>query len=76
MLLTDAKSNLAELFVPGREVETYADEAELVEKVAHYGAHDDDRRAIALAGQMRTLREHDYGQRMRELAELLAQGRS
>jgi spore maturation protein CgeB len=75
MLLTDAKSNLAELFEPGREVETYADEDELVEKITHYLAHDDERRAIVLAGQARTLREHGYGRRMRELADLLAKAR-
>lgn len=76
MLLTDEKSNLSELFEPGREVETYADEDELVEKIAHYLGHDGERRAIARAGQERTLREHDYGHRMQELAALLEAYRS
>lgn len=71
MLLTDAKSNLSELFEPGREVETYADEDELVEKIGHYLEHGDERRAIARAGQERTLREHTYRHRMRELVALL-----
>jgi spore maturation protein CgeB len=71
MLLTDAKVNLAELFEPGREVETYTDEDELVEKVAFYLEHEEQRRAIAAAGQARTLREHTYARRMEELAALL-----
>ena len=76
MLLTDESSNLSELFAPGREVETYAGENELVEKITHYLEHDEERRAIGHAGQERTLREHSYGQRMQELADLLEQHRS
>ncbi len=60
MLLTDAKSNLAELFTPGEEVVTYVDAEDLVEKARYYLEHDDERRAIAAAGQSRTLREHTY----------------
>jgi spore maturation protein CgeB len=71
MLLTDEKANLSELFEPGRDVETYADEAELVAKIEHYLEHDDARHAIARAGQQRTLSEHTYAQRMRELVALL-----
>jgi len=72
LLLTDAGRNLADLFDPGREVETYADEAELVEKLRHYLAAESERETIAAAGQARTLRDHTYAVRMRELAALLA----
>jgi len=71
LLLTDAKRNLGELFDVGREVVAYADEDELAEAVEHYLAHEDERRAIAAAGQRRTLRDHTYGVRMRELADIL-----
>src|SRR5262249_48624424 len=71
MLLTDEGSNLSELFEPGGEVETYVSEDELVEKIAHYLAHDDERRAIARAAQERTLRDPSYARRMAELAALL-----
>ena len=71
MLLTDARDNLAELFEPGREVVTYAGEDDLVESVLHYLAHEAERRAIAKAGQERTLREHTYALRMRELVSIL-----
>jgi hypothetical protein len=67
LLLTDEKENLGELFVPGSEVVTYANEEELVERVRHLLAHDDERRTIAAAGQARTLRDHTYLHRMREL---------
>ena len=71
LLLTDEGSNLAELFEPGREVVTYAGVDDLVEKARHYLAHDEERRAIAAAGQARTLRDHTYELRMQELAEIL-----
>jgi hypothetical protein len=71
LLLTDEGSNLAELFEPGREVVTYGDVDELVEKARHYLAHEDERSAVAAAGQARTLRDHTYEIRMRELADIL-----
>jgi spore maturation protein CgeB len=71
LLLTDAKSNLADLFTPGEEVVTYRDADELVAKARHYLAHDDERSAIAAAGQRRTLRDHTYALRMQELVEIL-----
>jgi hypothetical protein len=71
MLLTDEGANLAELFEPGREVVTYRDADELVAKLRHYLAHEDERAAIARAGQERTLRDHGYAERMRELVRIL-----
>ncbi len=71
LLLTDAKANLHELFEAGREVETYADERELAEKIHHFLVDEDSRAAIARRGQERTLREHTYGERMKELAAIL-----
>lgn len=73
LLLTDAGSNLGELFEVGREVVAYTGEDDLVEQALHYLAHEDERAAIARAGQERTLRDHAYPGRMRELAALLQQ---
>lgn len=71
LLVTDAKKNLGDLFEVGREVVAYRDENEAAELVAHYLAHDDERERIARAGQERTLREHTYVRRMRELVPIL-----
>ncbi len=71
LLLTDAKSNLHELFTPGVEVVTYRDAAEAVEKINGYVARPQEAAKIAAAGQRRTLHEHTYRQRMVELAGLL-----
>lgn len=71
LLLTDDKANLGELFEPGKEVVTYQTADDLVERARYYLANDEERRAIAAAGQRRTLREHGYDTRMAELAALL-----
>jgi spore maturation protein CgeB len=72
LLLTDAKQNIGDLFEAGREILTYADIDELVASVERMLSAADERTAIARAGQERTLRQHTYAHRMRELAEILA----
>lgn len=70
-LLTEAGRNLAELFEPDREVITYRDADECLERARHYLSHEAQREALAQAGQRRTLREHTWAQRMEELTEIL-----
>ncbi|HKQ53327.1 MAG TPA: glycosyltransferase [Pyrinomonadaceae bacterium] len=70
-LLTDWKENIHELFEPDVEVVTYRDAAECIEKVRYLLAHDEERRAIAAAGQRRTLSEHTFKQRAAQLDEIV-----
>ena len=72
-LVTDWKENLHELFEVGKEIVAYRTPQECVELITYYLEHDDERRAIARAGQARTLREHTYAQRMRELVDIVRQ---
>lgn len=69
-LLTDAKSNLSELFEPDVEVVTYESAEECAEKVKYLLEHEDERRAIAEAGQRRTLRDHTFDNRAVQLEEI------
>jgi hypothetical protein len=71
MLLTDRKDNLHELFDLGREVVAYSSKEEAAELVCHYLDHPEEAETIAKAGQARTLREHTYAQRMKELVPIL-----
>ncbi|HEX4719331.1 MAG TPA: glycosyltransferase [Thermoleophilaceae bacterium] len=71
LLLTDAARGLDDLFGVGREVVTYDSAEDLIEKARHYMANDAERIAIARAGQERTLRDHTYRERMRELDAML-----
>ena len=69
LLITDWKENLHEMFEPGQEVVAYHSPEECAELVQYYLRHDAERKAIADAGQQRTLQEHTYAHRVRELVE-------
>lgn len=70
-LVTDHKENLGELFEPGVEVATYRSAEECVEVIAGLLRCEDRRTSIASAGRKRTLSEHAYGRRMRDVLALL-----
>jgi spore maturation protein CgeB len=70
-MLTDWKSNLRELFEPDAEVVTYRSVEECVEKVRYLLTHENERRSIAAAGQRRTLRDHTYAQRARQIDQII-----
>jgi hypothetical protein len=71
LLITDWKKNLSDLFEPDKEIITYKTPEECVEKIQYYLEHDKEREAIARAGQKRTLKEHTYFHRMKELKEII-----
>ena len=71
LLITDWKENLHEMFEPGKEVVAYRSPEECVELIQHCLENDDEREAIARAGQQRTLREHTYYHRMQELVDIV-----
>jgi len=70
-LLTDAKLNLSELFEPDVEVVTYDSADDCAVKVKYLLDHEDERRAIAEAGQRRTLRDHTFDNRAVRLDEII-----
>ncbi|MCL4504763.1 MAG: glycosyltransferase [Chloroflexi bacterium] len=64
MVLTDAVSNgLQELFMINEELVTFQDDHDLVAKIEYYLEHADERYAIALAGERRTVTQHLYTHR-------------
>ncbi|MDB5123363.1 MAG: radical protein [Mucilaginibacter sp.] len=63
-MLTDAKANLSEFFIPDEEVVVYASKEECVEKAKWLIANPGDCRAIAEAGKKRALRDHTYKNRV------------
>jgi hypothetical protein len=71
LLITDWKENLHEMFEPGKEVVAYRSSEECAELIRYYLDRDDERAAIANAGQKRTMREHTYYQRMQELLDIV-----
>jgi spore maturation protein CgeB len=70
-LLTDAKDDLSDLFLPDEQVVSYRSAEECVEKLRYLLEHDDVRRSIAAAGQRRTLREHTFERRAETLDKII-----
>lgn len=70
-MLTYLTPELSESFEIGKECVVFRNEAELLEKIHYYIGHDDERRAIAAAGQRRTLSQHLYSHRILSLIDLL-----
>ncbi len=66
-LLSAAADNLSDYYLPGKEIEIFRDFDELAEKCKYYLEHEQERRAIAKAGYDRTIREHTYERRFREI---------
>ncbi len=72
LLLTDAKDDLSELFIPGEHVVTFRDADACVEMIRRYLADGDAAWTIARAGQRHTLGRHTYAHRMHQLTQMLA----
>lgn len=71
LLITDAKENLPNIFVPGKEIVTYSSPQELDDKIKYYLKNETERKMIAEAGQKRTLNEHTYAARVKQMIEAL-----
>ena len=70
--LSLCKAGIEEFFVPDREIVLFRDEDEMVDKVRYYLHHDEERRAIAEAGQRRTLAQYTNQHLSRRLLDLVA----
>lgn len=70
-LITNYQEELPEMYEPGVEVETFSSKEELVDKVGFYLNHDKERCAIAQNGFKRTLRDHSYEVRVRQMLKII-----
>lgn len=70
-LITDWKENISDLFEPNKEVLTYRSAEECVEKVNYLLENENERSAIAAAGQRRTLNEHTFNKRAAQIDEII-----
>lgn len=61
------------LYGPGREIDVFADIDRMIERIAHYLEHEDERAAIAAAGHRRCVPAYSLEHRAREVADLLGQ---
>jgi predicted SAM-dependent methyltransferase len=71
-LLTEYHKNLSNLFEIGKEIETYSDEKELLDKINYYSIHENERNEIAINGQQKCLREHSLDNRIMEFDQIVS----
>lgn len=70
-LLCYPQPELGEHFVIGKECDVFHNEKELIEKIQYYLAHPQQRCAIALAGQRRSLAQHLHRHRLQTVLRML-----
>jgi spore maturation protein CgeB len=74
MQISDGGEHLNAFFRVGEEVVGYKDVDDLIDRIRYYLAHEDERRAIALSGFRRVLRDHRLGTRMQQAGRLIQDG--
>ena len=72
-LLTERQNNLKELFEPEVEVVTYRTVEEAVEKINYLLLNENECRKIGLAGQKKTLENHTFDIRAKQLDKIIYQ---
>ena len=71
LLITPYVPYLEELFDLEKELVIYKDMYDLKEKIDYYLEHDKEREKIARAGQRRTLKNHTYKNRVKEIIKII-----
>ena len=70
-VMTSAADDLEHYYEPGKEVVIYKDVDDLAEKAKYYLEHERERKEIARAGYERTIKEHTYERRFREIFKVM-----
>lgn len=71
-LISGPADNLEAYYETGKEIAIYQNTADLIEKIHYYLARDDERKSIAQAGYQRTIKEHTYEKRLRDIFSQMA----
>lgn len=69
--LVDERAELSRYYTPGHDLETFRTPEELMEKAEHFLSREDDRRTMAINGLKRTLRQHTYVHRLKQMFSML-----
>jgi spore maturation protein CgeB len=66
-LLTGYVENLESYYKLDKEIVSFENTKELIEKLRYYIEHEEERQTIAQAGYIRTIKEHTYVQRFNDI---------
>ncbi len=72
-LLTDDCENIRDYFEPDKEIVTYKDISDAIEKIKYLLKNEEKRKEIALAGQKRALEEYSLENRINTFAKFMEQ---
>lgn len=59
-----------EFFKDGKEIVNFKNSQDLLEKAKYYLSHENEREKIALAGWKRTVKDHSYSKRLKEMFKI------
>ena len=66
-LLSNYQSDFLDYFVPGKDYAFYESEEDLLNKIAYYLTHEDERIAIARNGHDKIAAGHTFRHRVKEM---------
>ncbi|MEC0014521.1 glycosyltransferase, partial [Bacillus cereus] len=69
--MTDIRSDLEKCYMPGVQIETFTSSVDFIEKAESYLENPDKRKKVAMEGLKRTLVEHTYDKRVRQLLKII-----
>lgn len=69
--MTDIRSDLEKCYIPGVQIETFTSPIDFIEKAERYLANPAQRKKIAMEGFKRTLIDHTYDKRVKDLLEII-----
>lgn len=70
-LLTNYQADFADLFVPGEDFVFFENKADLLDQIAYYLEHEDERAQIAQNGYKKVAARHTYVHRAEEILQTL-----
>ena len=62
---------LGEYFEIGKDLETYASEEELIQKIGYYLEHEEERKEIAHNGYLKAKEQYSLETRMRQILSVV-----
>ena len=69
-LLTNYQAEIPEYFEIGRDLAVYESQEDLIDKIAYYLEHDDERIEIARNGHEKIRTEHTYSVKLQKMLEM------
>jgi spore maturation protein CgeB len=69
--LCDDRKLLPELFEVGEEIITFSSLEDMREKMEHYLAHPEERKAVCERARARVIRDHSYGRRIEQMLSMI-----